>query len=278
MRLGRSQSLSGDFVNGRKTIATYRKYVADNVLGARDSGRQTVRKAAMTAAAYNDVQMAYYEARGNEKFKLKRNLKNYGAATTAIQQFLTNYGADGQRYEPQVLAYLGRLHVDSGALNTAGGTPFAGITDTTTVNFTTAEAGIPTLVSTTPTDSATSVPVDSAVVLTFSEPVVAGTGDITIHNLSDGSTAETIPAASWQVAGSGTTQITINPGVDLVAGASPAPAAPAREPLRTLEVRGLTAVHDDGTVGAHGIDLRVERGELVLLLGQVGSGKSSLLS
>ena len=68
------------------------------------------------------------------------------------------------------------------------------------------------------------------------------------------------------------------PGVDLVAGASPAPAAPAREPLRTLEVRGLTAVHDDGTVGAHGIDLRVERGELVLLLGQVGSGKSSLLS
>ncbi len=119
VRLGRSQSLSGDFVNGRKTIATYRKYVADNVLGARDSGRQTVRKAAMTAAAYNDVQMAYYEARGNEKFKLKRNLKNYGAATTAIQQFLTNYGADGQRYEPQVLAYLGRLHVDSGALTAA---------------------------------------------------------------------------------------------------------------------------------------------------------------
>ncbi len=68
------------------------------------------------------------------------------------------------------------------------------------------------------------------------------------------------------------------PGVDLVAGTSPAPAAPAREGLRTLEVHGLTAVHDDGTVGAHGVDLRVERGELVLLLGQVGSGKSSLLA
>ncbi|MEP7739486.1 ABC transporter ATP-binding protein [Nocardioides sp. 31GB23] len=68
------------------------------------------------------------------------------------------------------------------------------------------------------------------------------------------------------------------PGVDLVAGDSPAPAVPAREALHTLEVRGLSAVHDDGTVGAHGIDLRVERGELVLLLGQVGSGKSSLLS
>jgi len=110
------------------------------------------------------------------------------------------------------------VNVDPGALNTAGGTPFAGITNATTLNFTTAEAGIPTLVSTTPINGATSVPVNSAVVFTFSEPVVAGTGDITIHNLSDGSTAQTIPAASWRVAGSGTTTITVNPDADLAAG------------------------------------------------------------
>lgn len=119
VRLGRSYTLSGDFVNGRRTIDAYRKYVTDNVLSARDSGRQTVRKAAMAAAAYNDVQMAYYEARGNEEFKLKRDLKKYGAATDAIQQFMTNYAADGQLYVPQVLAYLGRLHVDTGALTDA---------------------------------------------------------------------------------------------------------------------------------------------------------------
>ncbi|TQK72577.1 MULTISPECIES: ABC transporter ATP-binding protein [unclassified Nocardioides] len=67
-------------------------------------------------------------------------------------------------------------------------------------------------------------------------------------------------------------------GIDLVAGEAPEPATPARVPLQRLELAGYTAVHDDGTVGATGIDLVVERGELVLLVGQVGSGKSSLLS
>ncbi len=66
-------------------------------------------------------------------------------------------------------------------------------------------------------------------------------------------------------------------GVDLVAGVAPAPAPVVREPLRQLRLRRFTALHDDGTVGVRDIDLTVEKGELVLLVGQVGSGKSSLL-
>lgn len=68
------------------------------------------------------------------------------------------------------------------------------------------------------------------------------------------------------------------PHVDLVAGTAPPPAPAVRDPLRTLELRGLTAVHDDGTIGVRDVDLTVSARELVLLLGQVGSGKSSLLS
>lgn len=67
-------------------------------------------------------------------------------------------------------------------------------------------------------------------------------------------------------------------GVDLVNGAAPEPVGPQRERLDRLELAGLTAVHDDGTLGIEGVDLTVRAGQLVLLLGQIGSGKSSLLA
>jgi ATP-binding cassette subfamily B protein len=67
------------------------------------------------------------------------------------------------------------------------------------------------------------------------------------------------------------------PGVDLSAGTAPAPATAPRHPLRRLELAGFSAVHEDGTVGVRDVDLTVERGQLVLVVGPVGSGKSSLL-
>jgi ABC-type multidrug transport system fused ATPase/permease subunit len=68
------------------------------------------------------------------------------------------------------------------------------------------------------------------------------------------------------------------PGIDLVTGVAPEPVPAPRTPLERLELVDFTAVHDDGTIGVSGVNLTVEAGELVLLVGQVGSGKSSLLS
>lgn len=67
------------------------------------------------------------------------------------------------------------------------------------------------------------------------------------------------------------------PGVDISTGTAPAPPTAPRHPLHRLELTGFSAVHEDGTVGVRGIDLTVERGQLVLVVGPVGSGKSSLL-
>jgi ABC-type multidrug transport system fused ATPase/permease subunit len=67
------------------------------------------------------------------------------------------------------------------------------------------------------------------------------------------------------------------PGVDLAAGTAPAPPIAPRNPLRRLELRNFSAVHENGTVGAQDVDLAVERGQLVLVVGPVGAGKSSLL-
>jgi len=67
------------------------------------------------------------------------------------------------------------------------------------------------------------------------------------------------------------------PGVDLEAGTAPAPPRAPRTPLHRLDLVGFGAVHEDGTLGVRDVDLTVHRGDLVLVVGSVGSGKSSLL-
>ena len=92
---------------------------------------------------------------------------------------------------------------------------YAGITDSTTLNFTTADVGDPTLSSSSPADGATGVAVDANIVLTFSEAVDVESGNIVIKKSSDDSTVETIDVTGSLVTGTGTTEITINPSTTL---------------------------------------------------------------
>ncbi|HUR15292.1 MAG TPA: ABC transporter ATP-binding protein/permease [Mycobacteriales bacterium] len=82
--------------------------------------------------------------------------------------------------------------------------------------------------------------------------------------------------ATCQLAG-GADLMAMPPGVDLVHGRAPLPRVVESTPLQSLTLRGFAAVHDDGTVGVEGVDLEVRAGDIVLLVGQVGAGKSSLL-
>ena len=87
---------------------------------------------------------------------------------------------------------------------------------------------------------------------------------------------------AWQLETSkfagGIDLMNLPPGVDLVSGAAPDPVPAERVPLRRLELVDFSAIHDDGTVGVSGVNLDISSGELVLLVGRVGSGKSSMLS
>jgi len=73
----------------------------------------------------------------------------------------------------------------------------------------------PTLSSSTPTDNATDVAIDSNIVLNFSESVDVESGNITIKKTSDNSVIETIDVTSSNVTGTGSSQITINPSNNL---------------------------------------------------------------
>ncbi len=87
---------------------------------------------------------------------------------------------------------------------------------------------------------------------------------------------------AWQMATSrlagGADLMDLPARVDLLSGHAPEPEPVRRVPLERLELSGFSAIHDDGTIGVSNVDLTVEAGELVLLVGQVGSGKSSLLA
>ena len=99
-------------------------------------------------------------------------------------------------------------------LEDAAGNDVAAIVSQTAVT----DVIAPTLSSSTPVDNATTVNVGDNVVLTFSEAVVLGTGNITIVNAADATDTRTIAVTdTTQVSVSGAV-VTINPTADLKVG------------------------------------------------------------
>ena len=105
--------------------------------------------------------------------------------------------------------------IDSTAFDDAIGISYPGITDTTTLTFTTADFIAPTLIKTTPADNASQVEPNININLNFSEIVDIKTGKIYIKKSSDDLTVETIDVTSNKVYGSGSKVITIDPSADL---------------------------------------------------------------
>jgi len=105
------------------------------------------------------------------------------------------------------------VQIDATAFEDEAGNTYAGIADTTTWNFSTADTTAPVTSSISPDDDATDVAIGTNLVITFSENVVAGAGNITIKKANDDSVVEAIDVTS--VAGLGTDTITIDLTSDL---------------------------------------------------------------
>ncbi|MBL0887172.1 ATP-binding cassette domain-containing protein [Myceligenerans indicum] len=74
---------------------------------------------------------------------------------------------------------------------------------------------------------------------------------------------------------------TVHPDTDLVGGTHQPTASQTVHdpgPLRQLRLDHATAVHDDGTTGVRDVSLQIQRGQTVMIIGPVASGKSSLLA
>jgi methionine-rich copper-binding protein CopC len=105
------------------------------------------------------------------------------------------------------------VKIDSTAFDDVDSNSYAGISDTTTWNFTIGDYTDPTVSILSPVDNATLVSVSANLVITFNESVDAESGNITIYKTSDDSIVETFDVTS-DISGSGTTEITVNPTSD----------------------------------------------------------------
>jgi methionine-rich copper-binding protein CopC len=103
------------------------------------------------------------------------------------------------------------IQVPSTAFVDAAGNNYEGITNKTALNFITLDVNAPSLISSLPPDNAASVKLDKNIILTFSESVVAGSGDIKLFD-GNGRLVEAFSVSSSIISGA---TVTLNPATDL---------------------------------------------------------------
>ncbi|MES2296970.1 MAG: Ig-like domain-containing protein, partial [Pseudomonadota bacterium] len=114
------------------------------------------------------------------------------------------------------------VNMAGGVFKDLAGNAYAGISGSTALNFGTAAAldtTAPVLLTSSPADEASSVAVGANLVLTFSETLQAGSGNILIYN-SGGTLERTIAVGDTSQVSIAGSSVTINPSADLAAGAS----------------------------------------------------------
>jgi methionine-rich copper-binding protein CopC len=89
--------------------------------------------------------------------------------------------------------------LDASAVRSSMGATFAGLDDDSVLSFTTELPPAPLLVTTSPLDDATGVDPDTNLVLTFSAPVVVGTGTISVRAFGGDAVIESIDVGSAAV-------------------------------------------------------------------------------
>ncbi len=102
------------------------------------------------------------------------------------------------------------VNVDKYAIKDSAGNGYAGISDKTSLNFTTGDYKAPTLTSFLPADNTFNVAVDANIVLNFDEEVKAGSGYIKVQDIYGNINKSISVTDSSQVSINGK-QVTINP-------------------------------------------------------------------
>ena len=130
-----------------------------------------------------------YKASDNSVFETIDVTSNQvtGSGTT---QITINPGSD---LAEQTSYYV---QIATTAFDDSSSNSYAGISDKTSLSFTTADETNLSLSSSTPADDATAVATNSNIVLNFSEAVDVETGNIVIYKSSDDSVVETIDVTS----------------------------------------------------------------------------------